>query len=213
MDYIQINLKKSRISKSGGKIKGNFTGNYAKTSGTYARSGAIDNRGTIGDIHSSFIGNYAETSSADYLAIGGAIYTQNDMNFVADNEQHIFSGNYTKDYRGTKDNAIFVATSDTSSPTLKFETKNGGSFVMKDSIDGGVVSSDFKTYTTDYQYNVNITGDNTGTFYMLNDMYNANVAFNNTTVNTVNNDIHVYDFNNFTVAGNSNFVPDVNLQF
>ena len=194
-----------------GDIQGDFVNNHIKTSGTYSRGGAVDNAGTIGNIHGSFTGNYAESDTSDYLALGGAVYTTKDLDFVADNEQHTFSGNYTKDYRGTKDNAIFVATTATSSPTLKFETKNGGSFVMKDSIDGGVVSSDFKTYSTDYQYNVNITGDNSGTFYMLNDMYNANVAFNNTTVNTVNNDIHVYDFNSFTVNGNSNFVPDVNL--
>ena len=61
-------------------------------------------------------------------------------------------------------------------------------------------------------YKVNIQGDGTGTYYMLNDIKNANVSFDNTTVNTVNNQIHTYDFNSFNLKSNTNFVADVDLQ-
>ena len=60
-------------------------------------------------------------------------------------------------------------------------------------------------------YTVNIQGDGTGTYYMYNDIKNANVGFDNTTINTVNNDIHTYEFNSLALNNNTNFVPDVDL--
>jgi len=62
-------------------------------------------------------------------------------------------------------------------------------------------------------YTVNITGDSkeNTVFYMLNDMYNANVNIANTTINTINNSPHVYNFNSLTIKGDTNFVADVDL--
>ena len=46
---------------------------------------------------------------------------------------------------------------------------------------------------------------------MLNDIRNANVTFDNTTINAVNNQTHVYNFNTLTVNSDTNFVADVDL--
>ena len=42
-------------------------------------------------------------------------------------------------------------------------------------------------------------------------MHNANVTINNTTLNTINNDVHTYHFNSFTVKGDTKMVVDVDL--
>ena len=180
-----------------GELKGDFIRNYASTSGTYASGGAICNNGTIENIQGSFIGNYSKTTSSDYKALGGAIYTIKDLNFLADNYQSVFSGNYTESNGVKDDNAIYVNSADA---ILTFQTTNNGSVVMNDNIDG--VEG----------YQVNITGDNTGTFYLFNDIRNAGVTTSNTTLNTVNNKIREYNFNSFTVTGDTNMVVDVNLK-
>ncbi len=89
--------------------------------------------------------------------------------------------------------------------------KNNGKFYMADNIDG-TVTKDSDGNITD-TYSVNIQGDdiNNTTFYMLNDIRNANVTFDNTTINAVNNQTHVYNFNTLTVNSDTNFVADVDL--
>ena len=89
--------------------------------------------------------------------------------------------------------------------------KNNGKFYMADNIDG-TVRKDSDGNITD-TYSVNIKGDdiNNTTFYMLNDIRNANVTFDNTTINAVNNQTHVYNFNTLTVNSDTNFVADVDL--
>lgn len=95
--------------------------------------------------------------------------------------------------------------------TLNFNMKNNGKIYMADNIDGAIdVDFDDNSLST---YNVNIKGDdiNNTTFYMLNDIRNANVTFDNTTINTINNQVHVYNFNSLAVASDTNFVADVDL--
>ncbi|CDE92191.1 predicted protein [Fusobacterium sp. CAG:815] len=89
--------------------------------------------------------------------------------------------------------------------------KNNGKFYMADNIDG-TVRKDSDGNITD-TYSVNIKGDdiNNTTFYMLNDIRNANVTFDNTAINAVNNQTHVYNFNTLTVNSDTNFVADVDL--
>ena len=185
-----------------GDITGDFIGNSASSYG-----GAIYNNGTIGAkdndntiiggiINSSFIDNYAQSTNGE--AQGGAIYSTKDLNIIADNAQTVFEGNYTESNGVKDDNAIYMNGNDL---TLSFNMKNGGSVVMKDNIDG------IDGYT------VNITGDdiNNTTFYLLNDIRNSNLFAGNTTLNTVNDSVHVYDVNSFTLAGDTNFVADVDL--
>ncbi len=185
-----------------GDITGDFIGNSASSYG-----GAIYNNGTIGAkdndntiiggiINSSFIDNYAQSTNGE--AQGGAIYSTKDLNIIADNAQTVFEGNYTESNGVKDDNAIYMNGNDL---TLSFNMKNGGSVVMKDNIDG------IDGYT------VNITGDdiNNTTFYLLNDIRNSNLFAGNTTLNTVNDSVHVYDVNSFTLTGDTNFVADVDL--
>ena len=155
--------------------------------------------------NSSFINNHATSTAGE--AKGGAIYSNRDLNIVADGTTSVFKNNYTESKGVKDDNAIYVD----SNATLKFTMKNNGKFYMADNIDGTVTKdSDGKITDT---YSVNIKGDdiNNTTFYMLNDIRNANVTFDNTTINAVNNQTHVYNFNTLTVNSDTNFVADVDL--
>ena len=150
----------------------------------------LANRSNIGYISGSFIGNHAGE-------MGGAIYSNVKLNILADNKTSIFQGNYTENNGVKDDNAIYMD----NQATLNFNMKNNGKVYMADNIDGAS------------GYNVNIKGDdiNNTTFYMLNDIRNANVTFDNTTINTINNQVHVYNFNSLAVASDTNFVADVDL--
>ncbi len=198
------NEEKSTI----GNITGDFIENYTLSSSAVPSSsigGAIYNAGTIGDISSNFIGNYAKSENGE--AKGGAIYSSADLNFVADNRTNTFKDNYTESQGVKDDNAIYVD----NNATMNFTMKNNGKFYMADNIDG-TVTKDGDGNITD-TYSVNIKGDdiNNTTFYMLNDIRNANVTFDNTTINTINNQVHVYNFNTLTVNSDTNFVADVDL--
>lgn len=60
-------------------------------------------------------------------------------------------------------------------------------------------------------YKVAITGDGTGTFGLYNDIRNADVSVGKTHFTTVNNDIHTYEFNKFTVDNDFTMSADVDL--
>ena len=155
--------------------------------------------------NSSFINNHATSTAGE--AKGGAIYSNRDLNIVADGTTSVFKDNYTESKGVKDDNAIYID----NNATLNFTMKNNGKFYMADNIDGTVTKdSDGKITDT---YNVNIKGDNINntTFYMLNDIRNANVTFDNTTINAINNQTHVYNFNSLTVNSDTNFVADVDL--
>lgn len=172
-------------SGSIGSIIGNFVNNSALAK-TFAFGGALDNQGTIDSISGSFIGNSAKTSSDSQLAFGGAVYSlHTDLNFVADNTTNIFSGNYTEDRRGKLNNAIFVRTNKIASstgeetfynPTVTFNAKNNGQFVIDDTIDGGEINSDYTEVKRNHQYNIKLTGDKSGKITLNNNIYNANIS-------------------------------------
>ena len=106
------------------------------------------------------------------------------MNFIADNQTNYFSGNYTEDYRGKINNAIFVKTSASSSPTIKLQAQNNGVIVFDDQIDGGVSKKNSQTgkYEIDRAnaYNLALDGDSTGKVVLNNDIINANISLDNT---------------------------------
>ena len=152
----------------------------------------------------NIIGNYAEAHGEDVVAQGGAIYQTSDLNIIADGSldrndgEVLIKGNYVQVNNGEKDYQAIYMNGD--SLTLNMEQKNGGRFYLHDNING--VEG----------YKVNIKGDGTGTMYLFNDIHNANVTFDNTTINTVNNVIHTYEFNSLALNSNTNFVADVDLQ-
>ena len=206
-----------------GELIGNFIENGGETDtstihggvlsgsiGTYDESTGLLNGGIV---NSNFIANYAKTKSGD--AKGGAIYTSKDLNIIADNGSSTFSGNYTQVGDEKDDNAIYMDNADAS---LNFQLKNGGSIVMKDNIRGLVsttteTSEDGTETTTENHYTVNIQGDdiNKTTFYLHNDIYDANVTLGNTTLNTINDEAHTYNFHSLRLTDNTNMSVDVDL--
>ncbi len=214
-----------------GDITGDFIGNYAQSGSSSALGGAIDNYyGTIGDISGSFIGNYATTESTSSLALGGAVYTNNNMTFSADNKTIEFTGNYTKDSRGEIPNAIFVQTSSSSSPVITLKAQNNGNIIFNDQIDGGTVRGTTIDRTT--QYKLSLTGDKTGNIYLNNDIINADItldevtlnlgrddvlnqsntlALNSGVLNMVNGSAGAINIPNFSLNGNVNMSADVDL--
>lgn len=191
-----------------------------------AVGGAISNEDLIGEwyydegklvsgtgiVNSSFYGNYAKADGENALADGGAIMTFTDLNIVAkDGYTSVFSGNYTEVNGERDDNAIYAGYGS----TINFEMKNGGKFVMADNIRGDAAPQDasLERITVLESYKVNITGDNIDNtaFYMLSDMYDADLTVGQTTLNTVNESIHTYDVNNFTLSNNTKMVVDVDL--
>ena len=174
-------------------ITGNFIGNTAKLGGAIYNGSTITN----GIVNSSFYNNSA-ISSDSTTAQGGAICTYTNLSFIAkDNYTSVFQGNYTEQNGVRDDNAIWSS----SYNYINFKMQNGGKFYFADNIDGNE------------GYGVNIQGDDIDntTFYMLNDIRNANVAFDTTTINTVNNAVHEYNFNKFSLNNDTKFVADVDL--
>lgn len=216
------------IANSYGEIKnitGNFIGNNVQSEG-FAAGGAISNNDLIGEfdydeekivsgtgiVNSSFYGNYAKADGEYAMAGGGAIMTFTDLNIVAkDGYTSVFSGNYTEVNGERDDNAIYAGYGS----TINFEMKNGGKFVMADNIRGEAEPQpvSLERITAPESYKVNITGDNIDNtaFYMLSDMYDADLTVGQTTLNTVNDSIHTYDVNNFTLSNNTKMVVDVDL--
>ena len=203
-----------------GDITGDFIGNYATSIDGVAYGGAIDSDyGTIDNITGDFIGNYAKTESDSQLALGGAVYTSGDMNFIADNQVNYFSGNYTEDYRGKINNAIFVETSSTSSPTIKLQAQNNGSIVFDDQIDGGSTKENSETGKDEIDrtnaYNLSLTGDDSGSIYLNNSVINANITVDNANV-YVNEGTNLAQSRKLDVNSgvlNINHLANQNIQF
>ena len=205
-DFIGNYAQSSDSSASGGAIyndgtigdvTGDFIGNYAQSSDSSASGGAICNEGIIGEkdsdynlvggIYGSFVNNYAKTESSSDLALGGAVYTTSDMNFIADGKDVLFSGNYTEDSRGKINNAIFVATSSYSFPTISLKAENNGTITFNDQIDGGKVSGTNIDRT--YKYNLKLTGDSTGKIQLNDKVMNANATLDEVTLHLTKADI------------------------
>jgi hypothetical protein len=157
--------------------------------------GAIYNSAVIDEISGDFVGNYAISETG--VAQGGAIYTDNDLNFVADNDDMVVAGNYTVSNGVKDDNAIYV---DSADATLNFDLKNSANFILKDNIDGLA------------GYNVNVIGDGSNIFYMHNDIRNANLGLTNLqSINVIDNYAHTYKVNSLKFDGQTNIIPEVDF--
>ena len=142
-----------------GSINGEFAGNYSLSTSAEAMGGAIYNAiGIIGDLSGRFIGNYAKTESASHPALGGAVYSANDLTISADGTETLFRGNYTEDSRGKINNAVWMQGTDEARLNLNLDVRNGGKIVFDDEIDGGKAVSNQIEYDG-YAYDINITGD------------------------------------------------------
>ena len=219
------NANSYKYSKMG-NINANFIRNHATSATGSAYGGALYNRyGTIGNldesgnliggIYGSFIDNYVETNSNDNLALGGAVYTTQDLNFIADNQINYFSGNYSQDYRGKINNAIFVDTNNptlTSPITIKLQAQNNGKIVFNDQIDGGKRQQNASTgqYEIDRtnSYNLALTGDESGEIYLNNSVINAKVTSEEVKLNLGKKD--VFENSDFKItSGTLGFVNGI----
>ena len=135
----------------------------------------------------SFVGNTASSQ-------GGAIWASNNLTFNANNGTITFQDNKA----GSNSNAIYFS----GSRTANFNISNGGSVYMYDKIDGAT------------GYNVVIQGANAGAdkMYLFNDINNANVSLGGVELNTINNNIHEYNFNTLNLANDFNMAVDVDLE-
>lgn len=173
-------------------LKGDFINNSAEHGG-----GAICLSGTAKNIeNSNFIGN----NSIGTESKGGAIYSFEDLLISANAGTSTFKGNFIINENGEKDyQAIYIAANYKGNNNLNLSSINNGVIYMHDNING------------DKGYTVNITGDNTGRFALYNDINNANVTLGNTTLDTINNKVHVNHFDTFKLTDNANMVVDVDL--
>lgn len=203
----------------------NFISNYVVMSNYdgKAEGGAIYAKEFIPITNSIFIGNYAKTGNPTGTAKGGAIYANKSIDIIADNGLSLIKGNYTLN-REKKDNqAIFVNTGADTSATLKLNAVNNGEIIIDDKIAGG-------NTTLGYKYKVNITGDNTSSVSLNNEVQNANATLANTnlymsenafsdsnttltansgTIHMANGDIEDYQINKLTSNPDTNYTIDV----
>lgn len=189
-------------------INGTFENNYAKTESTDvskgAFGGAISNTATIKAINNSvFKGNYA-ISVGGSNALGGAIYTTQDLVINAnDNKLTEFTGNYVSTDGGVTKNyeAINV---DASGKTLTLNATTGGTILLNDYING--VNG----------YNVLLTGDDTGTIKLYNNADikgGANVTVGgNVVIDTADGKIQNFsEFNSLNSSANAKYNIDIDL--
>lgn len=166
-------------------ISGNFIGNYISATQKEAKGGAIYNAGTINSISGNFIGNYAQTTSTAQQAQGGAIFTEKNLSFVNKGENWFFSNNYTADQRGKIYNAIFVDTT-SGSKDISFAMSNHATYVINDSVSGAVLTN--YSVIKDYSNRYNLlfkSDDKTGTVFLADQIINADISLDNTTINLV----------------------------
>ncbi len=184
-------------------IIGDFIGNgikiYEKISDNksivkpFGKGGAIYNAGSINTISANFLGNYAQQ--------GGAIYTTNDINFVADSRELLISGNYIQDdYDNKIYNAIY---SDTykNDIEINFRILNNGNINIHDTIDGN------SYYKNDNKYNIQIIGDNTGYIAVSNSIRNADtISINNSQFKLIKGPYNIGKF-----VQTNNRLPSINI--
>ncbi len=174
-------------------IEGDVTGNYVEAEDE-AQGGAIYSEGGTITLSGNIKDNYAEGATAQ----GGAIYTYGNVEIIADGTDIVISGNYAND----DDNAIYIAQGEESESigSVNFSLSDGASIFLYDNING------------DEDYGVDITGDGLDTtFFLLNDLYNADLSIGNTTLDTVDGVAHVYNVNSFSVTDDFDMVVDVDL--
>ena len=219
-------------------ISGVFDGNYVKgktstnvsyngisyQSNPYQTAGgaiAIDRSyGNVTLNNSSFLNNYAE-SLDENDALGGAIFTQENISINADNYDSIFQGNYVKNTNTTTNNAIYVdyiggrLGINFDPRTLTFNLTNGGQVHMYDAIDGfrKDVYNDENVLTDVKTYAANITGDDrdTTTFHMFNDITNGKVTTSNVTMNLVNDTLRTNNVGNLISDDTTAYKIDIDF--
>ena len=189
-------------------INSTFENNYAQTKSTDssngAYGGAISNTATLKAINNSIFKNNYAMSVGGSNALGGAIYTKQDLTINAnDNGLTEFTGNYVSTDGGTTKNyeAINVGAS---GKTLTLNATTDGTILLNDYING--VSG----------YNVLLEGDDTGTIKLYNNADikgGANVTVGGSVViDTADGVIQNFsEFNSLNSSANAKYNIDLDL--
>ncbi|MBQ7633411.1 MAG: autotransporter domain-containing protein [Alphaproteobacteria bacterium] len=208
------------ISNEGiiGNITGDFRENKAYNAGnSIAVGGAIYNTYALGYkfenntlskiggiINSNFYDNVAESTNG--YALGGAIFTAEDLMIKADNGTSVFHGNKTISKsaladKEEKDEAIYVnKTSSTPSPLLELEAVNGGTLTFYDSIDG---SSGYRAH---------LTGDANSHINLYNDIKSAFITADSTNISTADGNIKEYSMYNLVADNTAKWTIDFSVE-
>ena len=189
-------------------INSTFENNYAQTESTDssngAYGGAISNTATINAINNSVFKNNHAISNNGSNALGGAIYTTQDLVINANNNGLTeFTGNYVSTDGGATKNyeAINV---DASGKTLTLNATTKGTILLNDYING--VSG----------YNVLLAGDDTGTIKLYNNADikgGANVTVDgNVLVDMADGKIQNFsEFSSLNSSANAKYNIDIDL--
>ena len=188
-------------------LTGDFTGNYVYGKNTGVAGGAVWNTtdGEMTFTNANFYDNYVKTDNPDINIRGGAIYNAGEVNVNAVNGKSVFSGNKIVKGDTTEQNAIYSA----SSGIVTLNAEDNGEVIFYDEIDGTE------------GYTLNITGDDTSTVSINNNIKNANItntsydmniaegsylnnnnslSLNSGTINIQHMDLTPVDFRNFDMV-------------
>ena len=188
-------------------LTGDFTGNYVYGKNTGGVGGAVWNTtdGEMTFTNANFYDNYVKTDNPDINIRGGAIYNAGEVNVNAVNGKSVFSGNKIVKGDTTEQNAIYSA----SSGIVTLNAEDNGEVIFYDEIDGTE------------GYTLNITGDDTSTVSINNNIKNANItntsydmniaegsylnnnnslSLNSGTINIQHMDLTPVDFRNFDMV-------------
>ena len=200
----QNDYKNAIIDSINGTFENNYTQTKSTDSSNGAYGGAISNTATINAINNStFKNNYAISNNGSN-ALGGAIYTTQDLTINANNSGLTeFTGNYVSTDGGATKNyeAINV---DASGKTLTLNATTGGTILLNDYING--VNG----------YNVLLTGDDKGTIKLYNNADikgGANVTVGgNVLVDMADGKIQNFSkFNSLNSSANAKYNIDLDL--
>ena len=243
-------------------ISGTFSGNYALASGdswSRAYGGAIYNGwskraealslantpSTYMEVpsynpvivNSSFINNYAKAEGENSYAYGGAIYTQRDLDIVANNGyKSVISGNYVEDSNGKRNEAIFAD----EYSNLQFIANTDGSIQIDDAVvlnggavhftgdETGKITLNNNIYaiapqptSLDEEFDSNIYGGRTGVYLSNANLHlglrdnvldNHYLSLNSGSFSMINNEVGVSNPYNLTINGDTKFYGDVDLE-
>ena len=209
-------------------IDGNFINNKAEGNG-----GAIYNAGDmelLADGHRNVIRSNAGANSEGIYMEGVAPQTHQTDEYTLDQMQAALnepgstyiaenfietpqqSGIYRYQIGGTEQEPEWevrtVVDVPAQIPTLTFNTPTNGEWVIYDKITGNL--GEGNDPKANAYYDVNMIGG--GTVSLFNDIEGGNTTLDSTTLNTINNEVHVYDMNEFTVKGNSNMTVDFDIK-
>ncbi|DAA95199.1 TPA: hypothetical protein CPT80_08360, partial [Candidatus Gastranaerophilales bacterium HUM_9] len=196
-NYASQDDSKATIKSISGTFENNSVIKESGSATVYA--GVIYNNDIItnGIINSTFKDNYVKISAGTVYS--SVIYTTKDLSINADNGTTSFNGNYSQIGDGEKNyNAVYVD-SDSAMLTLK-------------AINNGVITFDNNNITGASGYTLNITGDNTSTVNLHNQINNAKLNITGVgKVDFVDNTARTYNFLSMNSAENVKYSIDLDL--